>query len=105
MQANMAGRHGDGKRLRDKRLQGRAKGLGQRLKSPSVCPGPGRPGTHPRRLDCSRAAPRPEGRHRRRRAEIRTNGNARTAVVLQETGHWIMEERPEETMGALVKFL
>ncbi len=28
-----------------------------------------------------------------------------TAVVLQDTGHWVMEERPKETMDALVKFL
>ena len=28
-----------------------------------------------------------------------------TIVVLKDTGHWIMEERPKETMDALVKFL
>ncbi len=28
-----------------------------------------------------------------------------TFVVLRDTGHWVMEERPEETMAALVKFL
>ena len=28
-----------------------------------------------------------------------------TVVVLKDTGHWLMEERPEETMGALVAFL
>jgi pimeloyl-ACP methyl ester carboxylesterase len=28
-----------------------------------------------------------------------------TVVVLKETGHWIMEERPKETTEALVKFL
>jgi pimeloyl-ACP methyl ester carboxylesterase len=28
-----------------------------------------------------------------------------TAVVLKDTGHWVMEERPEETSGALLKFL
>ncbi len=28
-----------------------------------------------------------------------------TAVVLPDTGHWVMEERPKETMDALVKFL
>ncbi|WP_235969696.1 alpha/beta fold hydrolase [Anaeromyxobacter diazotrophicus] len=28
-----------------------------------------------------------------------------TAVVLPETGHWVMEERPKETMDALLKFL
>lgn len=28
-----------------------------------------------------------------------------TVVVLKDTGHWIMEERPKETTDALVKFL
>jgi pimeloyl-ACP methyl ester carboxylesterase len=28
-----------------------------------------------------------------------------TAVVLPGTGHWVMEERPKETMDALLKFL
>jgi pimeloyl-ACP methyl ester carboxylesterase len=28
-----------------------------------------------------------------------------TIVVLKETGHWILEERPKETTDALVKFL
>jgi pimeloyl-ACP methyl ester carboxylesterase len=28
-----------------------------------------------------------------------------TVIVLKDTGHWIMEERPKETMEALVKFL
>jgi pimeloyl-ACP methyl ester carboxylesterase len=28
-----------------------------------------------------------------------------TIVVLKDTGHWIMEERPKETMDALAKFL
>lgn len=28
-----------------------------------------------------------------------------TTVVLADTGHWVMEERPKETMDALVKFL
>jgi pimeloyl-ACP methyl ester carboxylesterase len=28
-----------------------------------------------------------------------------TVVVLKDAGHWIMEERPKETMEALVKFL
>jgi pimeloyl-ACP methyl ester carboxylesterase len=27
------------------------------------------------------------------------------AVILQDTGHWVMEERPKETRDALVKFL
>jgi pimeloyl-ACP methyl ester carboxylesterase len=28
-----------------------------------------------------------------------------TVVVLKDTGHWVMEERPKETMDALAKFL
>jgi len=28
-----------------------------------------------------------------------------TLVVLKDTGHWVMEERPKETMEALMKFL
>jgi len=28
-----------------------------------------------------------------------------TVVVLKDTGHWVLEERPKETMDALVKFL
>ena len=28
-----------------------------------------------------------------------------TVIVLKDTGHWIMEERPKETIDALVKFL
>jgi pimeloyl-ACP methyl ester carboxylesterase len=28
-----------------------------------------------------------------------------TLVVLKDTGHWVMEERPQETMAALVRFL
>lgn len=28
-----------------------------------------------------------------------------TIIVLKDTGHWIMEERPQETMDALIKFL
>jgi pimeloyl-ACP methyl ester carboxylesterase len=28
-----------------------------------------------------------------------------TFVVLKDTGHWVMEERPKETIAALVKFL
>jgi len=27
------------------------------------------------------------------------------AIVLKDTGHWVMEERPEETMATLLKFL
>jgi pimeloyl-ACP methyl ester carboxylesterase len=32
-------------------------------------------------------------------------GSDVTTVVLKDTGHWLMEERPQETMDALVKFL
>jgi pimeloyl-ACP methyl ester carboxylesterase len=28
-----------------------------------------------------------------------------TVVILKDTGHWLMEERPKETMDALIKFL
>jgi pimeloyl-ACP methyl ester carboxylesterase len=28
-----------------------------------------------------------------------------TVLVLKDTGHWILEERPKETTDALVKFL
>jgi pimeloyl-ACP methyl ester carboxylesterase len=28
-----------------------------------------------------------------------------TVIVLKDTGHWILEERPKETTDALVKFL
>lgn len=28
-----------------------------------------------------------------------------TVVILKDTGHWVMEERPEETTDALMKFL
>jgi len=28
-----------------------------------------------------------------------------TVVVLNDTGHWILEERPKETTDALVRFL
>jgi pimeloyl-ACP methyl ester carboxylesterase len=28
-----------------------------------------------------------------------------TVVVLKDTGHWLMEERPKETMDAILKFL
>ena len=28
-----------------------------------------------------------------------------TVMVFKDTGHWLMEERPKETMDALVKFL
>jgi pimeloyl-ACP methyl ester carboxylesterase len=28
-----------------------------------------------------------------------------TVVVLEDTGHWVLEDRPKETADALVKFL
>lgn len=28
-----------------------------------------------------------------------------TVIVLKDAGHWILEEKPQETMDALVKFL
>lgn len=28
-----------------------------------------------------------------------------TVIVLKDTGHWILEERPKETTDALVRFL
>lgn len=28
-----------------------------------------------------------------------------TVVVLKDTGHWVLEERPKETTDALLKFL
>jgi pimeloyl-ACP methyl ester carboxylesterase len=28
-----------------------------------------------------------------------------TMVVLKDTGHWVLEERPRETMDALLSFL
>ena len=28
-----------------------------------------------------------------------------TVVILKDTGHWLMEERPKETTDALIKFL
>jgi pimeloyl-ACP methyl ester carboxylesterase len=37
--------------------------------------------------------------------QVKLVGTDVTVVVLPDTGHWIMEERPKETMDALVKFL
>ena len=37
--------------------------------------------------------------------QIRLVANDVTAVVLKETGHWLMEERPNETTEALLSFL
>ena len=55
------------------------------------------------------------GNHRRR-AGVKANGTAlgeqarivatdATVVVLENTGHWMMEENPQQTMDALTKFL
>jgi pimeloyl-ACP methyl ester carboxylesterase len=38
-------------------------------------------------------------------AQVKLIASNVTVVVLQDTGHWIMEERPKETIEALVKFL
>ncbi|MET0204054.1 MAG: alpha/beta hydrolase [Casimicrobiaceae bacterium] len=38
-------------------------------------------------------------------AQVRLISPDVTVIVLKDTGHWIMEERPAETMDALVKFL
>ena len=43
-------------------------------------------------------------RKRTRRAD-ETGRDRCTVVVLKDTGHWILEERPKETTDALVKFL
>jgi pimeloyl-ACP methyl ester carboxylesterase len=37
--------------------------------------------------------------------QMKRVGSDVTVVVLPATGHWLMEERPKETMDALVKFL
>ena len=38
-------------------------------------------------------------------AQARLIASDVTVVVLKDTGHWIMEERPQETISALVNFL
>jgi pimeloyl-ACP methyl ester carboxylesterase len=38
-------------------------------------------------------------------AQVRIVAPNATVVVLKDTGHWIMEERPQETMAALRRFL
>jgi pimeloyl-ACP methyl ester carboxylesterase len=38
-------------------------------------------------------------------AQVKLVATDVTVVVLHDTGHWIMEERPQETTDALVKFL
>jgi pimeloyl-ACP methyl ester carboxylesterase len=37
--------------------------------------------------------------------QMKLVANDVTVVVLKDTGHWILEERPKETMDALMKFL
>ena len=37
--------------------------------------------------------------------QIRRVATNATPIVLRNTGHWVMEENPKETMNALVKFL
>ena len=38
-------------------------------------------------------------------AQMKLAADNVTVVVLKNTGHWILEERPQETTDALVKFL
>jgi pimeloyl-ACP methyl ester carboxylesterase len=37
--------------------------------------------------------------------QMKLVGTTVTTVDLKGTGHWLMEERPEETMEALIAFL
>jgi pimeloyl-ACP methyl ester carboxylesterase len=37
--------------------------------------------------------------------QMRLVANDVSVVGLKDTGHWLMEERPKETMEALMKFL
>jgi pimeloyl-ACP methyl ester carboxylesterase len=37
--------------------------------------------------------------------QARLVGSDVTTIVVEGSGHWLMEERPHETMDALVKFL
>ena len=37
--------------------------------------------------------------------QMKLVATAVTTVVLKDTGHWLMEERPDETMKALIAFL
>jgi pimeloyl-ACP methyl ester carboxylesterase len=37
--------------------------------------------------------------------QMKLTATAATEITLNDTGHWLMEERPEETMDALVAFL
>jgi pimeloyl-ACP methyl ester carboxylesterase len=36
---------------------------------------------------------------------VRLVASDTTIIVLKDTGHWLMEERPKETTEALMKFL
>ena len=38
-------------------------------------------------------------------AQVKLIASDVTVVVLKDTGHWILEERPDETIAALVRFL
>jgi pimeloyl-ACP methyl ester carboxylesterase len=38
-------------------------------------------------------------------AQVKLVATNATVIVLKDTGHWVMEERPKETMDALLKFL
>jgi len=38
-------------------------------------------------------------------AQARLVASDATVVVLKDTGHWILEERPDETIAALTRFL
>jgi pimeloyl-ACP methyl ester carboxylesterase len=38
-------------------------------------------------------------------AQVHLISNDVTVVVLKNTGHWLLEESPNETMAALTKFL
>jgi pimeloyl-ACP methyl ester carboxylesterase len=38
-------------------------------------------------------------------AQTKLVGSDVTVVVLKDTGHWILEERPEATIAALTRFL
>ena len=37
--------------------------------------------------------------------QMKIVANNATVVILKNTGHWVLEERPKETTDALVKFL
>jgi len=37
--------------------------------------------------------------------QMKVVANNVTSIVLKNSGHWVMEEKPKETMDALLKFL